>query len=887
MIQLLIASLPVLLSAAPTPDEHHRYCLVGAGPAGVQMGHYLQETNRDFVLLERTPRAAFWFSKFPVHRVLNSINRRFTRRDNLEFNLRHDWNSLLGAEKTVGLFGTWSHEYWPSADTIVEYINAFAKDQVDAGKLQFNQDVKSVTKCKSKGPGPKDPCRYLLTVETGVGGSTKQSVNLGGLTADMGANESGTCASTGKCKGVADMEGVTTLVKKIAGLEACVRNGNFDIGVLKDLITSKEELGNTIGSSSSEFIADGGKEKAQEKPTSRTISCSVLVMTNGMMKPREVDDWIHGLEAVKTEYEELQGVERNAFENRSVIILGAGNAATETADFVRSVSRDIQVVGRYTALRKMGESHYVGDVRVRRTTHEDAFYMKSYEGVHAVPFRGTIMVPCGPDKDNLGFQGKPPVCVFLLEQSMDETVLLASVDEANKDLIQAAVKAFGDGVFIRDASPAMKRADKLAVKLKLSFKTKLSKVLCITKKELMKELNLEQRQLLIPLRDASAELVPSGEEFRKPYDVVITALGWHYDQSIFKAGDVKMKMTGPVSKERAADVEVYPGLTGEFESTNNKHIFVAGAAAHGIDRYRYKGSGGFIHGFRFNCRTLVRILEERYEAADHPRNQPIAMPQYANGWLTFPWNFNNLPKLHKDDEKMMTGIRENLGPMWSKLMDRINDAAGPYEMVGGSLVDSIIFDCKKKESFYLEDLTEDMLHERYHSHPRISWGYYYGYFHRPNPAHLCGLRSASAGVFSAFIHPVLQYFPAGLKGGPGGKTFSQTHQKKYFDMLNYGAIAKLEHPSSVWEVVDGISRLHIMEAYIFGDWGDSKAIRQVEVFMSHIENAAAQFCKKEGPGKVERKFDEVIDVNLDHPDFKEDFLKKHTKQVCGEILPQG
>ena len=44
-----------------------------------------------------------------------------------------------------------------------------------------------------------------------------------------------------------------------------------------------------------------------------------------------------------------------------------------------------------------------------------------------------------------------------------------------------------------------------------------------------------------------------------------------------------------------------------------KHLFVAGAASHGRDRYRYKASGGFIHGFRFNCRTLWRLLEARYE----------------------------------------------------------------------------------------------------------------------------------------------------------------------------------------------------------------------------------------------------------------------------------
>jgi hypothetical protein len=330
----------------------------------------------------------------------------------------------------------------------------------------------------------------------------------------MTVNESATCATLGKCKKditVTDMDGKTNmmeLVSKIAALEATVRNGNLDVAALKELLSAKEALGGAIGGSTS------GKEKASPSeaaaPSTNTISCSVVIAAAGMQKPRRVEDWIQGLEKVATEYETLGGVPRSAFHNRSVLILGAGNAATETADHVRSVARDIQVVGRFTPLRKMGESHYVGDVRVRRTTHEDAFYMKSYEGVHAVPFFGTIMVPCGPDADNLGFQDKPPTCVFLLEKDLNNTILLAPVDDAHKELIDETLKAFGDGVLIRDPSPSMLKTAKLAKAMSLSFQAKLGKVLCITKEALLSDLNLKQRQLLVKLRDASAELVPSG-----------------------------------------------------------------------------------------------------------------------------------------------------------------------------------------------------------------------------------------------------------------------------------------------------------------------------------------------------------------------------------------
>ena len=51
--------------------------------------------------------------------------------NNLEFNLRHDWNSLLDGDlDKIPLFGNWSKEYWPPAETLVDYINAFAAPQV-------------------------------------------------------------------------------------------------------------------------------------------------------------------------------------------------------------------------------------------------------------------------------------------------------------------------------------------------------------------------------------------------------------------------------------------------------------------------------------------------------------------------------------------------------------------------------------------------------------------------------------------------------------------------------------------------------------------------------------------------------------------------------------
>eukprot|EP01043_Picozoa_sp_COSAG02_P008201 COSAG02_NODE_258_length_26815_cov_12.034998_18_plen_356_part_00 len=114
-------------------------CIVGAGAGGLQLAQMLLNGGRDFVLLEREVEAGSFYSKFPVHRRLISLNKRNTGRDNEEFNMRHDWNSLLGSD--VPRMTTRTKERWPSADTLVDYLHEFAAPIADAGKLLYSSDV--------------------------------------------------------------------------------------------------------------------------------------------------------------------------------------------------------------------------------------------------------------------------------------------------------------------------------------------------------------------------------------------------------------------------------------------------------------------------------------------------------------------------------------------------------------------------------------------------------------------------------------------------------------------------------------------------------------------------------------------------------------------------
>ena len=42
-----------------------------------------------------------FYLTYPIHRTLISINKRFTGKTNKEFNLRHDWNSLLSHDESL------------------------------------------------------------------------------------------------------------------------------------------------------------------------------------------------------------------------------------------------------------------------------------------------------------------------------------------------------------------------------------------------------------------------------------------------------------------------------------------------------------------------------------------------------------------------------------------------------------------------------------------------------------------------------------------------------------------------------------------------------------------------------------------------------------------
>ncbi|MEU9149663.1 NAD(P)-binding domain-containing protein [Streptomyces sp. NPDC048417] len=121
---------------------HHEqldYLVIGAGPAGLQLGRLLQAAGHDHRILESGGTPGTFFRTFPRHRQLISINKVHNGTSDPELNLRMDWNSLLSDDPDL-LFKRYSKRYFPAADDIVRYLADFA----EAFKLDIAYDTRAV-----------------------------------------------------------------------------------------------------------------------------------------------------------------------------------------------------------------------------------------------------------------------------------------------------------------------------------------------------------------------------------------------------------------------------------------------------------------------------------------------------------------------------------------------------------------------------------------------------------------------------------------------------------------------------------------------------------------------------------------------------------------------
>lgn len=133
------------------------YLVIGAGPAGLQMGRLLHRAGRDYVIVEAGPEPAGFFREFPRHRVLST-----------------DDNSLFDGVP----FSRYSKRSFPNADDLVRYLEDFARPLnvryntrvtqvgqarhviIATGKKPYVPGIPGIEHAETYGSASTDPTEY-------------------------------------------------------------------------------------------------------------------------------------------------------------------------------------------------------------------------------------------------------------------------------------------------------------------------------------------------------------------------------------------------------------------------------------------------------------------------------------------------------------------------------------------------------------------------------------------------------------------------------------------------------------------------------------------------------------------------------------------------------
>ena len=242
-----------------TDNSDYEYIIIGSGPAGLQTAYFLEKYNRKYIILEKNNCVGSFFKKYPIHRKLISVNKVHTGSDDKEFNLRHDWNSLLSDDDSL-LFKNYSKEFFPKADTMVQYLDDFyRKNKLN---ISFNTNVKKINK-----------------------------------------------------------------------------NNNFEI------------------------ITDN-----------KTYKSPKLIISAGLFKSNKLN--IDG----SISYSDLT-TDKSKFINKKIMIIGQGNSAFETADYLTDTASIIHIYGR-GPLKFAWQTHYPGDLRAVNNNFLDTYQLKTQNGLN-------------------------------------------------------------------------------------------------------------------------------------------------------------------------------------------------------------------------------------------------------------------------------------------------------------------------------------------------------------------------------------------------------------------------------------------------------------------------------------------------------------------------
>ena len=301
-------------------DPYNEYdnIIVGAGPAGLQLAYYFEKNNISYLILEKHKFCATFFNKYPISNKLISLNKKYTGETNPDFNLRHDWNSLLNDEQF--LFSDITDELYPEAHHLYNYLNEFAnKFNI---KINFDENVNVINKINIIN------CEY-------------------------------------------------------------------------EIITEK-----------------------------RKYKCKKLIIASGLSKPfypvnitpPKNHQIKHYADLDKDNF--INNIHK--YKNKTVIIIGGGNASYELANLLDKVCSTVLISGSKKKLSIV--SHYVGDIRSIYLPFLDSFYLKSLNGIDVFDKNNKFTITINEDETSENY-GKYYIKNMGLKDMYHGTKKLTCVDD--------------------------------------------------------------------------------------------------------------------------------------------------------------------------------------------------------------------------------------------------------------------------------------------------------------------------------------------------------------------------------------------------------------------------------------------------------------------------
>ena len=341
-------------TAAASPPTYHRTLIVGAGPGGLQLAHFMGTAGRDYLVLDKEPEAGSFFKAFPRWRQLISINKPHTGRADLDFVMRHDWNSLLSEPSTSSGLTSPAFTQRPVPCLVRTKKGALAVAANDSATACWAADYSSTDpRFTVDGVAPGLLFRDFSSTYYPHADDLLAYIRFWG----SDAAPRGTVLGGGQ-----------------GGHAPPPLNVAFGVRVVRVERTAQYRA---------DPSATRGPRFRVTTSQGAVYECTYLVWAAGMQA-------LNRAEGVNVHSHALNywshSTDLAAYVNKSVLIIGRGNAAFEVAKHVLGVTALVHVVGRDTArIRNAVETHYPGDVRHVHSVLLETYMLKSMDGLAELP----------------------------------------------------------------------------------------------------------------------------------------------------------------------------------------------------------------------------------------------------------------------------------------------------------------------------------------------------------------------------------------------------------------------------------------------------------------------------------------------------------------------